>query len=73
MNRKVRSGRPRSVTTEKNTDLIEELISSQEEALNRHLAPRKIVKQTGISHSSIRRMIKRRNFVNSKGKNSLNE
>ena len=31
MNRKEGSGRPRSVTTEKSTDLIEELICSQEE------------------------------------------
>ena len=32
MNRKEGSGRPRSVTTEENTDLIEGLICSQEEA-----------------------------------------
>ena len=32
MNKKEGSGRPRSMTTEKNTDLIEELICSQEEA-----------------------------------------
>ena len=62
MNRKEGSGRPRSVTTEENTDLIEELICSQEEAPHTHLAPRKIAEQTGISRSSIRRMIKRRNF-----------
>ena len=62
MNRKESSGQPRSVTTEENTDLIEELICSQEEAPHTHLAPRKIAEQTGISRSSIRRMIKRRNF-----------
>ena len=62
MNRKEGSGQPRSVTTEENTDLIEELICSQEEAPHTHLAPRKIAEQTGISRSSIRRMIKRRNF-----------
>ena len=62
MNRKEGSGRPRSVTTEENTDLIEELICSQEEAPHTYLAPRKIAKQTGISRSSIRRMIKRRKF-----------
>ena len=62
MNEKESSGRPRSVTTEKNTDLIEELICSQEEAPHTHLAPRKIAEQTEISRSSIRRMIKRRNF-----------
>ena len=62
INREEGSGRPRSVTTEENTDLIEELIFSQEEAPHTHVAPRKIAKQTGISRSSIRRMIKRRNF-----------
>ena len=62
MNRKEGSGRPRSVTTEENTDLIEELICSQEEAPHTHLAPRKVAKQTGISSLSFRRMIKRRNF-----------
>ena len=62
MNRKEGSGRPRSVTVEENTNLIEELICSQEETLHSHLAPRKITEQSGISHSSIRRMIKRRNF-----------
>ena len=62
IDRKEGSGRPRSVTTEENTDLIEELICSQEEAPHTYLAPRKIAKQTGISRSSIRRMIKRRNF-----------
>ena len=61
MNRKERSGRPRSLTTEKNTDLIEELICSQEEVLHTPLAPHKIAKQTGINRLSIRRMIKRRN------------
>ena len=65
-NRKESSGRPRSVTTEVNTDLIEELICSQEEALHKHVAPRKIAEQSGISRSSIRRMIKRRNFCQSK-------
>ena len=62
MNRKEGSGRPRSVTRKENTDLIEELICSQKEGLHTHLAPRKIAEQTGISRSSIRRMIKRRNF-----------
>ena len=55
MNRKG-SGRPRSVITEKNTDLTEELICSQEEAPHTRLAPRKIAKQTGTSRTSIRRM-----------------
>ena len=49
MNRKEGYVRPRSVTTEVNTDLIEELICSQEKAPHTHLTPRKIVDQTGIS------------------------
>ena len=55
MNRKEGSGRSRSVTTEENTDLIEELTCSPEEAPpHTHLAPRKIAAPTGISRSSIR-------------------
>ena len=37
MNRKEGSGQPRSVTTEENTDLIEELICPQEEAVQTHV------------------------------------
>ena len=62
MNRKGGSGRPRSITTEENTDLIEELICSQEEAPHTNLATRETVIQTGISRLLIRRMIKRRHF-----------
>ena len=56
------SGRPRAVSTEENMDLIEELVSSQEEQLHKHLAPREIAEQTGISRSPIRGMVKERNF-----------
>ena len=66
INRKEGSGRPRSVTTEKNTDLIEELICPQKEAPRTRLGPRKIAEQTGISRLSIRRLIKKETFVNSK-------
>ena len=62
MNRKEGSGRSRSVTTEENTDLTEELICSQEDAPHTNLAPRKTAEQTEISRSSIRRIIKERNF-----------
>ena len=61
MERKRGSGRPTTVTTEENMDLVEELICSQEEP-HTHLAPRKIAEQTGISRTSIRRMIKKRNL-----------
>ena len=47
---------------EENTDSIDEQICPQKEAPHTHLAPRTIAKQTGISNSLIRRMIKRRNF-----------
>ena len=49
MNRKEGSVRSRSVTTEENTDLTEELICSQEKAPHTHPPPRKIVEQAGIS------------------------
>ena len=62
MNRKEGSVRPRSVTREENTDFIEELICSPEEAPHTHLALRKIAEQTGISRLSVQ-----------KGKNSRNE
>ena len=65
-NRKKGSGRPRSVTTEENTNLIEELVCPQDEAVHTCLGPHKIAKQTGISRFSIRRMIKKETFVNSK-------
>ena len=58
MKRKHGSGRPTTVSTEENMDLIEELICSQEEP-HSHLAPRKIAEKTGISRSSIRRMVKK--------------
>ena len=48
-NRKKGSGRPRSVTTEENTNLIEELVCPQDEAVHTCLGPHKIAKQTGIS------------------------
>ena len=62
LNRKEGSGQPRSVTTKENTNLIEKLICSQEEAPYTHLGPRKIAEETGISSSSIRRIIKKRKF-----------
>ena len=73
INRKEGSGRPRSVTTEKNTDLIEELICPQKEAPRTRLGPRKIAEQTGISRLSIRRLIKKKLLSIQKGKNSRNE
>ena len=61
MNTKEGSGRPRSAKIKENTNLIEELISSQ--TPHTHLAPGKIAEESRIGRSSIRRMIKRRNFL----------
>ena len=66
INRKEGSGQPRSVATEENTHLTEERICPQVEAPHTHLGPPKIAEQTGISRLSIRRMIKKETFVNSK-------
>ena len=62
MDRRHGSGQPRTVSTEKDKDLIEELVCSKEEPPHTHLAPRKIAEQTGINLSSIRRMVKKRNL-----------
>ena len=62
MNRKKDSVRPRSVATEEITDLIRELICSQQEAPHTQLTPCKI-----INRSSVRTMIKKETFVISKG------
>ena len=53
---------PRTVSTEGNMDLIEELVCTQEERPHIHLAPRKTAEQTGISRYSIRRIVKKRNL-----------
>ena len=47
MNRKEGFRRPRSVTTEENTDLTEEAICSEEKAPHTHLAPRKSPNKLG--------------------------
>ena len=46
------SGWLRTVSTEENVDLIEELVCSKERQPHTHLAPVKIAKETGISPSS---------------------
>ena len=60
MDRKIGSGRPRTVTNEENEELVAELICSQEENPGTHMSPREIEKNTGISRSSVKRMIKRK-------------
>ncbi|XP_066916153.1 uncharacterized protein [Clytia hemisphaerica] len=58
MERKSGSGRARTVCTEKNEDLVEELICSQEENPGSHMSPCEIQKHTGISRTSVRRMVR---------------
>ena len=53
---------PRTVSTEGNMDLIEELVCTQEERPHIHLAPRKTAEQTEISRYSIRRIVKKGNL-----------
>ena len=60
MKRKTGSGRPITVTTDKNAELIEELICSQEEFSGIHKSLREIARNFGISRSSVRRLVKRR-------------
>ena len=60
MERRPGSSRPVTVTIEKNEELVEDLICSQEENLGTHLSPRKIEKVSSISRTSVRRMVKRR-------------
>ena len=52
------SGRPKSVRTEENCERVEELILSQKEQQHSHSTPREIERETGISRSSVRRIIK---------------
>ena len=56
--RKKGSGRPKSARTDENIETVEELILSQEEEPGSHKTPRQIERETGISHTSIRRIIK---------------
>ena len=53
VSRKQGSGRPRSVRTEANIDLVADLICSQENDPGTGKSPREIEKETGISCSSV--------------------
>ena len=59
MERKKGSGRPRSVTTKENVEIVEQLICSQEDSPGTHMSPREIERNTGIKRSSVVRMIKK--------------
>ena len=59
MDRKPGSGRPITVTTAENEEIVEQLICSQEDSPGTHKSPREIEKITGIKRTSVRRMVKR--------------
>ena len=60
MKRRTSSGRPVLATTNKNAELVEELICLQEEFLETHKSPRETARNNGISRSSVRGLAKRR-------------
>ena len=60
MNRRASSGRQRTITTEENETLVENLIYSQEDNPGSNMSPREVEKNTGIRRTSVRRMIKSR-------------
>lgn len=53
------SGRPRSVRTDENIQLVNDLVLSQEDKPQTHRTQREIVRETGISRSSVQRIIKK--------------
>ena len=57
ISRKACSGRPRTVRTEQNIEREAELICSQKDNPRSSKSPRDIEKLTGISHSSVRRVV----------------
>ena len=59
ISRKAGSGRPRTVRTEQNIERVAELICSQEDNPWSSKSSRDIEKLTGISRSSVRRIVKR--------------
>ena len=60
MKRRTDSGRPITATTDENAELVEELICSQEDFPGTQKSPREIVRNVGISTSSVIRLVKRR-------------
>ena len=57
--RKVGSGRPRSVRTQENIDKVEAHILSQQDMPGTHMTPRLISAELGISHTSVRNIIEK--------------
>ena len=57
---KRKKDQPITVTTDENTELVEELICSQEDFPGTHKSPHEIARNVGISRSLVRRLVKRR-------------
>ena len=53
------SGRPRCMRTQGNIQIVEEMICSQEGQPGLSKSPREIARETGISRSSVRRIVKK--------------
>jgi inhibitor of nuclear factor kappa-B kinase subunit alpha len=53
------SGRPRSVRTDENVEMVESLVLSQEDKPKTHRSTRQISRETGIHRSSVHRIIHR--------------
>ena len=60
--RKVGSGRPVTVTTAENEEIVEQLICSQDDFPGTHKSLREIEKLTGIKRTSVRKMAKRNEY-----------
>jgi len=56
--RKVGSGRRRSSRTTQNIDAVEDLIASQEDKPRTYRSTRQISRETGVSQSSVVRIVK---------------
>ena len=52
------SGRPVTVTTNENAELVDELICLQEDFPGTHKCPPEIARNVGISRSLVRRLVK---------------
>ena len=60
MKRQKGSGCSITVTTPENEAAVEDLICSQEESPGTHSSPRNIADELNISHTWVRRMVKRK-------------
>ena len=60
MDKRPVSGRLRTATTAENEEIVEDLTCLQEKSPRSHMSPRVIEKHTGISRSSVRKMVKRK-------------